>query len=115
MVCDTCVSIISGKLAFRAGEAVALNALQCDLGDWGKCKGKDLLNVIDTYTIPNPDHKPKKIGEDWKIVKSKNGKHPEDGYPLGEFLCRTEEHVKIKVQELKEIGVTDIEVSNYGN
>lgn len=48
--------------------------------------------------------------KDWVVVRSKSGKHPEYGYPIGEILCRSLEDVE---SAIKNSGMDDPIVEPY--
>lgn len=48
--------------------------------------------------------------KDWLILLSKSGKHPEYGYPMGEYLCRSQKEVE---GVIKQSGMTDAVIANY--
>lgn len=46
----------------------------------------------------------------WWVVKSKSGKHPEIGYPMGEVLCRNWEDIP---EIIKDSGMNDPVIERY--
>lgn len=48
--------------------------------------------------------------DNWWILKSQSGKHPECGYPIGEILCRDFNDIP---QAIEDSGMSDPIITKY--